>query len=130
MGVNNTYVDSRVSNSAVGAGATNLSNNVNSFNTTTPIMHPEQKEAMFDVIEQALEQTSTTKQQLALLQTKNAIEQSSEHFPRVGNQQDDGLLQAIWEGIKNVDAFASAAERAEKYIAPTVALVATYLSKI
>lgn len=128
MSDNNTYVGGNVSNAAIGANAKNQSDNVNSFNTTNETINPEQKAAMCEVIDEALKSKHTAKQIMTLATAREALENADEHLPQVDEPQTNSLLQTIWQGIKELDAFASSAERATKYIAPVVTTVLTFLA--
>ena len=138
----NTHVGGNVENAAVGAGAKYQSDNTNShntdsfntdsFNTIAQPLSDEQKAAMSEVIKQTiqavLENPDNGADLTVLANAKQALEQANGQLPEVEDPKANGLLQQMWQGMKELDASASMAERAVKYIAPAVNAAVVYFA--
>ena len=127
MNSKSTIINGNLTGSIVGDNNINQSNNTDSFNHRRVPIEPYQKAAMIEVLDEALKQLNDSSKQMALLQSKMQLEQAHNTLPEGQDAQSNKILQNVWTGIKELDSFASSAERAAKYIAPVVSRLLTFL---
>ncbi len=116
--------NSNIKKSAIGDGATNMSN-------TTQTINADQKAWMAEVINQAIaaamshnnhEQAFTT-----LVAAKTELANVKDQLPQSSEPEVNSVLEKVWTGMKEVNTAGTMMKNANEYITPLVASVLTLL---